>query len=512
MRSTPSQKIATLSEKNWIWLLTLGAILIAWRVMYIQHGWINDDSVLYFEVARLFAVGEYQTGLSHYNWALYPALIAALHLITGYSLQLSAQLLNVVFFATTTYSFLALIQTAGGDKRTLLCGAALLFSTTYIVGDVLPMLLRDEGFWAFYLASIYFFIQYYRHQTLSAALLWQVCAIIAILFRVEAFTFFAVLPLIFLVTQKRAGLKSWIIAQSLGIAVALLTLLAFMLYPHLSSADFGRLSELVTVFERGYLNITEGFNAKAEIIATQVMGSFLDDYSMLVLVSGLIAILAHKCLLSAGWVTIGLIGLKYKQCKAAIANDALTVFIWVMALAVLNAVMILTNVFLLSGRYIASLGFILLILAAFCLDYFLKQPKKWLDYMVLGVMLVALAFGFITNLVPKKPGYNYEQEAVAWVKQHTNTDAVFYVSPRARYYADVPFQSRGYDYWDFTKKSISDGSIYQYAVLVINLDKDNPSHKKEKWLSKQLPEYRLVHSVYGYKKRKRILIYLKQPS
>ena len=98
MHSILAQKIAALSEKNWMWLLTLSAILIAWRVMYIQQGWINDDSVLYFEVARLFAVGDYKAGLSYYNWPLYPALIAVLHLMTGYSLQFSAQLLNIVFF------------------------------------------------------------------------------------------------------------------------------------------------------------------------------------------------------------------------------------------------------------------------------------------------------------------------------------------------------------------------------------------------------------------------------
>ncbi len=44
-----------ISEDRLIALVTALGILLTARVIYIQHGWINADSVLYFEMARLFS-------------------------------------------------------------------------------------------------------------------------------------------------------------------------------------------------------------------------------------------------------------------------------------------------------------------------------------------------------------------------------------------------------------------------------------------------------------------------
>jgi hypothetical protein len=45
-------------------LLTVVGVLIAMQINYIQHGWINNDSVLYFEAARLFSIGEWKASLA----------------------------------------------------------------------------------------------------------------------------------------------------------------------------------------------------------------------------------------------------------------------------------------------------------------------------------------------------------------------------------------------------------------------------------------------------------------
>ncbi len=506
------KKIISIPEKRLIWWLVSLSALIAWRIMYIQHGWINDDSVLYFEVARLFSLGDWKAGLSLYDWAFYPALIAGVHKMTSASFQLSAQILNIAFFALTTFSFLSLIRIAGGNQLTIACGALLLFSTSYIVGDILPMLLRDQGFWAFFLTSIYYFIQYYRHQSFKSALLWQVYALIAVLFRVEAVTFFALLPLIFLVEKKHDGIKPWAISSSLGLLILATLLSIHVFHPTLTLTDFGRVNQVTTLLQQGFINMANGANAKASIISALVLSSFLEEYSMLVLLTGLFAILVIKCLFSAGWVSIALLVFKLRVAKKTIAPDALKIFYWVMALAVLNAALILLNVYVLSGRYVASLGFIILILAAFCLAHLITKAKKNRHKWVLTLVLVVLALTLISNILPKKGSLNYEQNAVAWIKQLEipSGQRVFYVSPRARYYANAPYEGRGYEYWDYTQQAITNGTIYNYDYLVINLDVDGESAKKEMVLADKLPQYRLIHTVYGFKKKKRILIYKRQ--
>lgn len=508
------QKIIPLPEKKLIAALVFFSTLIAWRVIYIQHGWINDDSVLYFEIARLFSVGDWKAGLSLFDWPFYPASIAGMHKVTNASFQLCAQILNVGFFALATFSFLSLIRIAGGNQLTIICGALLLFSTSYIVGDILPMLLRDQGFWAFFLTSIYYFTQYYRQQTFKTAFLWQLCAVIAVLFRIEAVTFLALLPFIFLVEKKCDGIKPWVIANALGLLILATGLLILLFHPTLTLADFGRINQLATVLQQGFINVVNGVNAKASIIATLVLGSFLEEYSMLMLLTGLLAILVIKCLFSAGWIAIALLVMKLREASTTIAPDTLKIFYWVIALAILNAALILINVYVLSGRYIVSLGFMILILSAFCLAYLIMNLKKRRHKVSLMIISIALSLTFISNLLPKKTGYNYEQDAVAWIKkiEKPHDSRIFYVSPRARYYANAPYQGRGYDYWDYTQQAIADGSIYTYDYLVINLNSSDVTAQKEskKVLTQKLSQYQLIHTVYGFKNKKNILIYKKQ--
>ncbi len=89
-----------------------------------------------------------------------------------------------------------------------------------------------------------------------------------------------------------------------------------------------------------------------------------------------------------------------------------------------------------------------------------------------------------------------------------NTE-VFYVTPRSRYFAGAPYAGRGYDYWDYTRKAIEDGTIYRYSYLVINLDIDAEYPARKKLLNEKLPQYSVVKEFYGYRNKKKIMIYLK---
>ena len=179
---------------RFIQILTLISLVLAYRLIYIQQGWISDDFVLYHEVSRLFSIGDIKAGLMLLNWPLYPALITIIHKLTTLSLTASAQTLTVALYGLTTYALLSFIKRIGGDKKTILFGALLFFSTLYITGDVVSMLLRDTGFWAFYLLSLNAFHQYILTPTLSHAMRWQVLMIMATLFRIEGVLFLILLP------------------------------------------------------------------------------------------------------------------------------------------------------------------------------------------------------------------------------------------------------------------------------------------------------------------------------
>jgi len=515
------KKISSLSESQLHKLITLLGVLIACQVIYIQHGWINDDSVLYFEMARLFSIGEWKQGLALFKWPLYPALISTIHQLTHLEIQASAQLLNVIFFGITTYSFISLIRLAGGNKTIITCGGFLLLSSSYIVGDVLPMLLRDQGFWAMFLSSLVYFIQFYRNKKLSDALLWQICAVLAVLFRIEAITFLIGMPFILLKQNEfniKQRVKHFFQVNFIPFFALLLITGALIIAPSVHLSDFGRLQEVVTIFPRLLADISQSFRIKANIMNEMVLGNFFDDYGMMGLIISLTSITIFKVISLIGWPVAGIIAVSHsnRPHNQTMQNDARHILRWACALALLNACMIIASAFILSSRYIIALAFILLIFAAFHFASLVDKMranqinKRWQK--ILFIALVALiALIAIKNLLPKRAGYNFEQDAVAYLKQqHIPNNKVFFVTPRSRYYAGAPYAGRGYVYWDYTQKAIADGSIYQYDYLAINLDIDEQYPTRRKILDEKLPQFKVTKEFLGLRGKKEILLYVKK--
>ncbi len=514
------KKLSALSESQLHKLFTSLAMVIACQVIYIQHGWINDDSVLYFEMSRLISLGEWKQALTLFNWPLYPALISAVHLVTRLEMQAAAQVLNVLFFGITTYSFISLIKLAGGNKMTIACGMFLLLSSAYIVGDVLPMLLRDQGFWAAFLTSIVYFIRFYRDKKLSDALLWQVCAIMAVLFRIEAITFLMFLPFALLKQPQfstKQRLANFLNINFLNVFALAFILGALFFVPSLQLSDFGRLEEVVTITPKVFTSITQTFNEKADLMSAKVLGGFFDSYGMISIIVALASILILKVIGLIGWPVAAIMALSRHvgTPTQTMQSDAQRIFCWASLLAVLNACVIIAGVFVLSGRYIIALGFILLIFAAFQLASLAEQlrakqiNKPW-QQILLWLLIVLLTFSAVKNMWPKRAGHNFEQDAAAYLKQHqVPNNQVFFVTPRSRYFAGAPFTSRGYDYWDYTQAAIADSSIYQYEYLALNLNVDDTYAAKEKVLTEKLPQYKLEKEFYGLSNKKKIMLFKK---
>jgi len=514
--------IQQLSDNKFILLMSLLAAITAWRVIYIQHGWLNVDSLLYFESARLFAIGEFKEGAAVFNWPLYSLLISAVHRITSLSIHTSAQVLDIVFFAITAFSFSYLIKLAGGNKLTIACGAFLLLSTPYIVGDVLPMLLRDQGFWAAFLTSLVFFVRYYRTQKISDALLWQLSTIVAMLFRIEGLAFLAMLPLILWLryhlsfTQR---LKQFLLINSLSILTVVGILAALVLSPSVTLSDFGRIKEVISLIS----DVSQAFNVKA-VMMGNVLGSYFEDYGLIALVTGLLSILLFKIVSIISWPVIALYALnrnalhRTQQDSPALPlqDDTRIIFYSVAVISIINACASMARVFVLSNRYIVTIGFIALIFAAFCLASLMQKlrsnafDRPWQKWITIGLIIIFSA-SYIKNTLPKKEGYTFEKDAVAYVKQKNITnDRIFFVTDKTVFYAGAQFNGRHSDHWQLTLDAIKDGSIYHYDYLLLYAEVDENSTEQAKIIREQLSQYRLEKEFYGVNKKKKIMLYVKQ--
>jgi hypothetical protein len=490
--------------------IVLLASLIAIQVQYIQHGWINPDSVLYFEAARLFANAEWKAGFEVFPWPFYALWIATVHSLTSFNIHFSAQILNVVFFAIATFSFLNIIQLAGGKQRQLIAGAIIWLSAPYMIGDVLEMLMRDEGFWAFYLTALVFFIRFYQRHAWSDAILWQVAMIVATLFRIEGFLFLILLPTALLTDSSqpfRNRVRYFLTGHSISLIIGLILVLT-VISGVIPKTSLGRLNEIFT------LNIIQEFTAlfrqKSQIMSDQVLGKYLEEFAIPGLLLTFVYVIASKVLSATGLVHTGLavMGIKYR--KLMMNPQVTRLLLAVATIAIVNMALIIGKVFVLSSRYVLALSIILMVFAAFylasLLSHHVKSVKyrKWLIPTLLGLLLI---YG-VKNVLPKREGYNHMQHAVEWLKTHNTGNApVFYDESRLRYYAEEPYTSAQVAPNDYLKQFLSNGAIHKYHYLVISYDSNQSDIAR--LIQATLSEFCEIKRFNGVQAKKATVIYSK---
>lgn len=497
-------------------VIVVFSILIAAWIMYIQQGWVNDDSLLYFEGARLFAIGEWQEGFKLFAWPLYSLLLAGVHKLTTLRIELCAQFINLILIAIATRSLLQIIVLAGGDKLNLLLAALLLFSSAYIVGDVLPMLLRDQGFWACLLTAIVFLIKFYRQHQMKDAIYWQLLAVTAMLFRIEAFSYLAFLPLV-LLFQQNISLQNRIMhllqANALNLSLVLASSLAVIFHGSLGIADLGRIKEIFFSLSEIQQNFNVEISARAHHMATLVLGEPLEKFAWMSLILSLLTIVLIKCLSVAGWLTFLITCLNVGKMKALMAPDVRLILSATALLAFINAVLIIFKVNLLSSRYVIIFGFVLIIFASFAARAALAQWRSNQRYqfknLTTMLALIVISVGLISNILPKNSAYSFENDAVEYVKQQAPNSKVFYASHKARHYAGEPYIGRFDDYWVVTEQAINDQSIYQYDYLLINFNFNQNADARQQLLADKLVQYERVKTFYGFKNKKAVLVYKK---
>jgi hypothetical protein len=496
-------------------IIVLMSMLLAAQMQYIQHGWINPDSVHYFESARLFAAGQWKEAVQVWNWPLYPVLIAAVHKITSLGIQTSAQILNVLFFGLATFSFIQIIRLADGRQLTMAAGALILFSSQYIVGDVLEMLMRDEGFWAFYLTGLVFFIRFYQHLRLRDALLWQLCAITATLFRIEAITYLVLLPSLFLFSFNfsfKERMRCFLIAHALNIFLALCLILAIALHGDLSMKNFGRLQEVFTL--NLFDELTRELFSKAAIMSNEVLGSYLEEFAVQGLLLTFLYVIFVKSISTAGLVNVVMAIFTVRNRTSFVESKAYSALSYAALISLANMALIITKVFVLSSRYVIGLAFIVMIFASFqfakILMSYAHQPEKSSKSKWLAIALVIfMLLGLVKNILPKSDGYNYMQDAVAWIKTNNQeSKPVFTDESRITYYMGAPYTRRGSDNWKVVTKAINNRKILNYEYLLISHSVNHP--EREKLITEQLPQFKEVKRFNSVKSKKSIVIYQKQ--
>lgn len=498
-----------LSQQQLIGLLTLIASLIVMRVFYVAQGSINDDATLYFEAARLFSTGQWQLGVDLFPWPFYSLLITGTSWLTQLNLHHSAELLSIVFFSMTCFSLSKIVQLANGDKIAIVAVNCLVWGSLYITGDVLGMLLRDTGFWAFFTSSVAAFMLFQRSPSYFYAIIWQILAFVAMQFRIEAISYLLLIPfIIFFQAQLTIRNKVRLYLQANTFLMFLLFVLALAIVTGALTniASLGRMLEVNNLIFDSSKTVLEGFKDKSELMGEHVLGRYLEDYASFSLAISLICITLYKSLLVAGFTPLLLLVSQSKKWFSLPNLQARALFIGLAGIALLNALVIVFRSYVLSSRYVIAFGFIIIIFAAFAFSQLYANYKAGvnantktkffntnLNKVVLCIAIVLMIAGILKNIAPKPDAYYYEQNAVAWIKNHAqNTQTnIYYDSSRLRYYAKAPWAGReDMDNLDSLITALNNETVrYDYLLM-----RTKPSNILKQDQIKQLKHYQTVKS------------------
>jgi hypothetical protein len=369
---------------------------------------------------------------------------------------------------------MGIVQTLGGSKRLVaFAGFVVLFSHEF--NSVRQYIVRDHGYYAFYLISLACFIQYCQRPRLSVWVGWVLSLSLATLFRIEGAVFFLLLPLAgFFISKttparRKAQVSLILPILALGIGVAVVN----WLHPD-ALVLWRRIGELGQYLTQSSTAIITRFTEAKTALAVHVLP--LEGARDAGSIWFLTLILLYLTSILANVSLIGALLVIYSWVRR-VANWPQPAKLAVWSYVLINIVITLTffaqHLFL-SKRYLIALSLTLLLWAPYGLSALseaaLAGKRKWVYYAALFLVVLS-SMGVILDRGPTK---TYVREAGNWIALNVPANASLYVNDfQLMYYTK-------HEGFDIFKKipimrdpaNLADGhwKRYQYVALRIRGD------------------------------------------
>lgn len=473
-------------QTRWQLVVVFVSMLLAIWIITQEHGAINSDGILYVDTARLIFNGQWQAAFARYNWPFYSVLIAVVKSLTGLGFQDSGHFLAVIFFGGTIYGLITLIKEVGGGFEESISGVFLLFSSNYLLGDVVPMVVRDHGFWAGFIWSLVFFIRFYRKKNIRDAAAWLLISSIMTLFRIEGALYLILLP--FSIFFNKDFHKPQQTLQYLKIAllegIVLLAAWAILGFV-VDTYGFSRVGELISRPLLVYSQMISGLAPKLHILSNDILGSEMNGYAYFVLIIALLITPLIKALFSAGYaqLLLAVLHAKYRR-KGSRLSIPIPVAAAVIVICMLYACGMALTAFAVSTRYLSPVAFIVILYASFSLGTWVNNNKnnvctnKFENYLYKGLIAI-VTLQFIAIIFPKPLSAFPEKLAAEWLVENVSENKnIYYSSRRIKYYKDGDSADRTMDNWDVVKDTLQSKKLCKLDFVVVGASGEDQVRKE----------------------------------
>jgi hypothetical protein len=253
------------------------------------------------------------------------------------------------------------------------------------VNEYRDFIIRDAGYWALSLYSIYHFLAYTKSKNIGHLIWWQILLLLGTMFRIEGILLLALMPFVLLVdSQNSSRIRAFITSYTWMLAIVVLGSIFYLINPS-SSEAFSKLSELnwYTNWEKHAVFITHGEN----IIDQQIINprATSEGYGLIVLLVGFLGVtltqILHAYSLSATLLTF----MSVKKINKTLSQqDSLVwLFVIVTQIAMLYGFFLTTQ--LLTTRYCIFTALMLLV-------WFMPAITEFIHQSILAKKKVTLFF------------------------------------------------------------------------------------------------------------------------
>ncbi len=478
----PSRRVAIIAT-------ILSVALSLWAAL--KTSVINPDGICYLQSAAAMKHGlMYATHLcDQAKWPLYSMLIFAVTQFTHATPLIAAYTLNAIFSLITVLAFIKIVDALTTKKRIvwLALGVILLASE---FNTLRSDIVRDHGFWAFYLLSLFFFLKiFHSHATchyreggndtlrgndIVYALMWGLTIIIASLFSIEGIMLLLLLPFVSLIDMRQtfsARIKRFLQLNIITI-VGIVVLLCWSFFHPLSLSRF---SEIQFQLQHGFTQLIDAFQQSAHALSTHVLNEYSARDAKIILVGMFISWYVINVASSVSLIYAVLIVYAWIKKLARLDVGArLTLIAYISVNVLITAIFLVDNLFI-TERYLIALSLVLMVWVPFAIDNLIMQwqSRKWPLLLTIFFILMYGLSGVVSFGYSKK----YIREAGDWLMLNTSPSAKIYSNDyQVLYYANHlgnEIFSKGHAFENL--KTIADGKWHQYDYLALRVGHNESS-------------------------------------
>lgn len=407
--------------------IVISLLLSAW--ISVRESVINPDAICYVTSAETIGTAGIAAAAKlcdQSKWVFFSILIYGVSAITHLSSVASAYLLDSLFSLISVVTFIYIVRLLDGSLRTLWF-AAFVILLAHDFDSVREYIIRDHGFWAFYLVSVASLLKFFRLLEWRYALLWSWSIALATLFRIEGALFLLLMPfcVFFLKQDVKTRLKGFIQLNFLTVFIAAGLIFCVSHFSQHDTSHLSRLVELQYKLLHVWGMLTANFHAAAIGLAQHVLNQDAAKDANFVLFILLVVWYAVSVISSLSVIYAGLVA--YAMWRRVPTLDVPARFViwgYIVINLGITIIFIAENMFI-SKRYLIALTLLFLLWVPFALEVLIQQRtamRKWILPVVFSLVIIS-SLGGIFDF-----GYSktYIRQAGQWLSDNIPTNALIF--------------------------------------------------------------------------------------